>query len=236
MEPQLTWADAASAAARRLAVITAAGALVGLIVAGGGSRLAMSLLSALNPEADGIQSDDDFTIGQVTGATLNLLLVTTLIGIFGAGVYAAVRGLRTGWGRFDLLALTAGPAVVIGAIIVKTDGVDFTVLDPAPLAIALFLTVPAAYCLALVLLAERWLRPEGAWSRAGRWGYLPLALWIPLFPVLGVLAVGWAIGQAVQRAGGRMDHPALLWTARAGLVVVFALGLADLGRDTADLT
>lgn len=236
MERLPTWADAASEAARRLAVITAAGALAGLVVAGGGSRLAMFVLADLNPEADGIQSDDDFTMGQFTGATLNLLLVTTLIGVFGAGVYAAVRGLRTGWRAFDLLGLTVGPAVVVAAIIVKTDGVDFTLLDPAPLAIALFLAVPAAYCLALVLLAERWLRPEGAWARTGRWGYLPLALWIAIFPVFGALAAGWAIRQGIQRAGVRLDHPAVLWSARVGLVVVFALGLADLGRDTAELT
>jgi hypothetical protein len=232
-----SWSDAASDAARRLAIITAAGALVGLVVAGVGSRLAMSLLAHLNPDAHGVQSDDDFEIGRFTVSnTLKLLVTTTGLGLVGAAVYALVRGLRTGHRGFDLLALTVGPAVVVGSLIVHTDGVDFTRLDPPLVAIGLFVAVPAAYCLGLVLLAEWWLRPESAWSRSGGWGYLPLALWIPLFPILGVLANLWAAREALQRRVAALQHPAFVWVGRAGLTAAFVLGLVDLGQDAAELT
>ena len=42
-------------AARRLAAITLAGALLGVLVGGVGGRLAMLLLARLNPEATGVE-------------------------------------------------------------------------------------------------------------------------------------------------------------------------------------
>lgn len=237
--PGAGWRTSAEDALRRLATLSAAGALLGLVVAGVGSRLAMLLLARLNPQATGRQSDDDFTMGQFTvGNTVNLLVVTTVLGVLGAGVYAALRGLRTGVTWFDVLALSVGPGVVVGAVIVHTDGVDFRLLDPPLLAIALFVAVPAGYAGALAVLAERWLRSEG--TRARRWWTLtPLVLWIPLAPMFAVLALGWAAREGVRRTpagAATLGHPAAVWTARAALVALFALGLADLTRDTVELT
>ena len=38
------------------------------------------------------------------------------------------------------------------------DGIDFTVLEPALLAVALFVALPAAGAAATALLVERWMR------------------------------------------------------------------------------
>lgn len=62
----MSWRGAAELALRRLAAITVAGAVLGVLVGGVGGRLAMVLLAALNPRATGVTSDDGFTIGQFT--------------------------------------------------------------------------------------------------------------------------------------------------------------------------
>jgi len=233
-----TWMTWSTITARRLAAVTAAGALLGLVVGGIGGRLAMLLLARLNPDATGLQSDDDFTMGQFTGATFNLLVVATLLGVFGAGIYFVLRGLMIGPRWFQILSISVGPAVVVGSQIVHTDGVDFT-LDPPLLAIALFVLIPGAYAGLLTILAERWLADDGPFSRSPAWVALtPLVLWIPLAPILGVLVVGLAIIEAVRRTGrgaAVLAHPAWPRAARAALTVVFAVCLLDLTVDTSSL-
>ncbi len=77
---------------RRLAAVSWAGALLGLLVGGVGSRLGMMLLARLNPQATGVTSDDGFTMGQLSPQSVNLLVVTTLIGVFGAGCTSCCAG------------------------------------------------------------------------------------------------------------------------------------------------
>jgi hypothetical protein len=106
-------------------------------------------------------------MGQFTVSdTLNLLLVGTLLGVVGAGIYALLRGLRIGPRWFQVLTIGAGPAVVVGAMIVHTNGVDFRLLEPTWLAIGLFVAIPGIYAALLTLLAERVLHPGGWWERA----------------------------------------------------------------------
>lgn len=231
----------AELAARRMGAITAVGALLGLVVGGIGGRLAMMLLARLNPEATGVTSDDGFTMGQFTVSdTLNLLLLGTLLGVVGAGVYALLRGLRIGPRWFQVLSICVGPAVVIGALIVHTDGVDFQLLEPTWLAIGLFIALPGLYAALLTLLAERMLHPGGWWERAPLLlAVAPLVLWIgPAAPLLVILAAGWVAREGLRRthAGAVVvDHPALGWAARLGLAAIFTVGLLDLARDTAEL-
>src|SRR5688500_2198501 len=114
----------------------------------------MMLLARLNPEVSGITSDDGFTIGQFTlSDTAGLLVLATFIGVFGAGVYVVVRPLMIGPRWFQVLSVAGGAGVVAGAVIVHTDGVDFRLLDPAWLAIALFVAIPGTYAGLLTLAA-----------------------------------------------------------------------------------
>ena len=230
-----SWAVTAEHALRRLAAVTWAGALLGLLVGGVGSRLAMLLLARLNPEATGVISDDGFRMGQLTADTLNLLVVTTFIGVFGGGIYFVLRGLMIGPRWFQVLSISVGPAVVAGASIVHVDGVDFTTLEPAWLAIAMFVLIPGVYAALLTVVAERWLAPGGGFMTAPTWLALaPLVLWTPLLPFLGALLVGLVVLAAVRRTHGGgvlLSHPAWPWLLRAALAVLFTVALAGLVRD-----
>jgi hypothetical protein len=225
-------------ARRRLAVVTLAGALLGPLVGGGGGRLAMLLLARLNPEVDGLQSDDDFTMGQFTSATYNLLFVATVLGVVGGAAYLTLRGLMIGPRWFQVLSISLGPAVFVGSQIVHTDGVDFT-LDPVLLAVAMFVLIPGLYAALLTLLAERWLAADSALMRAPTWLMsLPLLLWVPAFPVLVALVVGFVALEAVRRTdsgASALARPTWPWAARGLLTVVFVLSLVGLIQDTASL-
>lgn len=223
-------------ALRRLAAVTAAAAVSGLLVGGVGSRLAMMLLAAMSPQATGVESDDGFVMGRFTvSGTANLLVAGTLIGILGGGVYAVVRHLMIGPRWFRIASLAAGSAVVVGSMIVHADGVDFTLLGPAPLAVALFVLVPGLYALLLTILAERWLRPDGGFLRAPRTTALaPLLLWIPLAPLLVLLAAGWLSARWIRRLpriGPAVTCPLVGWVARGALTVVFVVSLVSLVRE-----
>jgi hypothetical protein len=235
------WGGSARLAARRMGAMTAVGALLGLLVGGVGGRLAMMLLARLNPEVTGVTSDDGFTMGQFTVSdTLNLLVAGTLLGVVGAGIYALLRGLRIGPRWFQVLAIGAGPAVVVGAMIVHTDGVDFRLLEPTWLAISLFVAIPGIYAALLTLLAERVLQPGGWWQRVPfPLAVAPLILWIgPVAPLLIIVAAAWAAREGLRRTqtgAAVLDHPALGWAARFGLAAIFTIGLLDLAGDTAEL-
>ncbi|CAM3302946.1 hypothetical protein NODU109028_10355 [Nocardioides dubius] len=223
----LSWPQAAAAAIRRLAAVTAAGALLGVLVGGVGGRLAMLLLARLNPDASGVVSDDGFVMGRFTLAgSLNLLLVAGALGVLGAAIYLVLRPLLIGPRWFQVLAISLGPAVVVGEQLVHVDGVDFTLLEPVWLAIALFLLIPGVYTALLTLLAERWLAPGSAFWRGPLWlAALPLLAFGPLAPLLAPLAAGWLASEAVRRRnGGRIPAASVLaWAGRAALAVLFVV-------------
>jgi hypothetical protein len=219
-----SWRERAERDGRRLAAASTAGAVAGLLVGGGGGRLAMMLLAVRNPAATGLTSDDGFRIGQFTVAgTLNLFLATTLIGTFGGGAYLVLREFAIGPPWFRRLSLTAGPAVVVGSLLVHPDGVDFTALQPAWLAIALFVAIPFAYAVVLVGSGERLL---GSFSRAPRAALLVLLPWVVFFPLGAGLVVAWLVVRVRWIA----------WPVRFLLAVVFVFALVDMVRDIEALT
>lgn len=228
-------------AVRRLAVATAAGALCGLLVGGIGGRLAMLLLARLSPETTGIISDDGFLIGQFTVAgTLNLLAVCTIIGVLGGGVYLLTRGLMIGPRWFQVLSISIGPAVVVGAVLVHPEGVDFTFLRPTWLAIALFVAIPGFYAALLTVLGERWLRTDRRFLLAPRRVvFVPLILWLPLAPVLLVGVLGWVTVELLRRHPGSrvlVESPWVPWLIRLSFIFIFVFSLTTLVRDVAALT
>jgi hypothetical protein len=231
----MPWRASAEFAVRRLAAITVAGALLGVLVGGVGGRLAMMLLAAMNPRATGVISDDGFTIGQLTiGGTAQLLVVAGLLGLAGAFVYALLRGLMIGPRWFRVLSISVGSGVVVGALIVHTDGVDFTLLQPVSLTVGLFVAIPVVYAALLTLLAENWIA-EGGWPSRGRLrGVLAtLLLWLPLLPLLLVLAGVWLVAEWLRRQlePPGPSRPVLSWLARGVLAVVFVLALENLVSD-----
>jgi hypothetical protein len=235
-ESRPSWSTTIAGAVRRLGVVTLAGAVLGVLVGGVGGRLAMLLLARLNPEVEGRQSDDDFTMGQVSGATFNLLFFAMLVGIVGGAIYLVLRGLMVGPRWFQILSMSVGPAVVVGSQIVHPDGIDFT-LDPPLLGVAMFVLIPGIYAALLTTLAERWLADDSRLLRSPGWlPALPMLLWIPLAPLLIPLALGFLALEALRRSAvGAAVLAGSLWpnVARGLLAVVFALSLIGLIQDTA---
>lgn len=224
---------------RAVAAVVAAGLVLGVTVNGIGSRLAMMLLARLNPAATGRLSDDGFRIGQFDpGATLNLLSFTTAVGVLGGLVYLAVRPLRFGPRGFVLAAMAVGPAVVVGNLLVHVDGVDFTILQPAWLAIALFVALPGLFGLSMAVLAERWLAPDGWFATTRLRNVVPLLVPLLLPPLLFVAAAAVAAVRLLQGASDRWPRggQALRWLGRAGLVAITVVSLVDLVRKTTILT
>lgn len=159
---------------RRLGIGVLAGAISGVVVGGLGGRVFMLVLAELNPEDSGVLTDDGVPIGQFTvSGTLNLLVITTVIGVIGGLVFLALRGLRFGSPWFRVLSMPVGATIVVGSMLVHSDGVDFTLLQPVALGVAMTLAVPFLYTLLLAFLADRWIGDDG-----GRWRVRPELAWV----------------------------------------------------------
>jgi len=221
------------AAAEVLAKVTLVGALSGVIAVGVLGRLAMLLLAQLNPVATGVTSDDGFEMGQFTiSGSLQLAASGLQFGVIGAFFYLALRGLMVGPGWFRLLSISLGPAVVIGAIIVHTDGVDFNILEPVWLAALLFIGVPFAYCALLHLLSVRALRSDRPAPRPLL--FLGLVPWILLLPLTLILLGGFLALRAVRHGDAGRAFLARAWPGwvlRGGLVALVLVSVVDLVRD-----
>ncbi len=137
-------------------LIAAAGAGIGALTVGVISRAAMFLLIRLNPEADGVISDDGFEMGRFSvSGSLNLVVAGLLFGVLSAVFYLALERLRFGPAWFRTLSLSVGAGVVAGSMIVHSDGVDFTLLEPLALTVTLFLAIPVLHVALLDLAAVR---------------------------------------------------------------------------------
>jgi len=237
--PAQGWSEGALGAARTLSVITLVGAVLGLVVGGVLGRVAMFVLARLNPSTAGLESDDGFEIGQFTlSGSLNLLLFGAVLGVAGAGIYAAIRSLIIGPRWFQVLSIAVGAAVVVGEAVVHTDGVDFIALKPPLLAIAIFVAIPGLYAGALTVASERFLASQGTGNNTILLvlGLLP---WVPLFPLFLVLATGWALLQAAHRSDrtqALVANPAAMWIPRVLLIAFFLATLGGLAEDSLTLT
>ncbi len=225
---------------RKIAAAAWAGLAAGFVVLGWGSRLAMMLLARLNPQVTGLMSDDGFRMGEFNfDETVGLVLFGTFAGMVGGLIFLLLRDLRFGPPWFRTASMVVGPAVVGGNMLVHTDGVDFRLLDPAWLPIALFVALPGLYAWAVMTLADRWLEPDG-WFRTGsRWRLLML---IPAAPALLLFAgpVGFVLAHVTWRRSPRLQAIAtrqrVALAARLLLTAAFAISLVVLADKTIELT
>jgi len=225
-----------------LRVLTVAGIPTGVLVAGVGSRLAMLLLRVTSDDSvNGLESDDGFTIGEVTlSGTYNLLMLGATVGVIGAGAYRMVRPWLIGpnWLRRVTVALGAG--AVVGSMLIHADGIDFRALTPTWLAIGLFVALPATFALAVAVAVDRVEDPH-SWTRRPRIRWLLPLVCIVLFPfsllalvfsaaVLATLtAVGaWRDERSPERARA---HPAVVLVVRAAWLGIAVLGVLALVND-----
>ena len=138
--------------AATLAAGVSSGFIAGVLIGGVGGRVAMFVLR-LTSDASvrGVVSDDGFTIGRFSSETLFLVGVSAGLGILGGVFYLIVRDWLPSRARVPLMS--GYLAVVGGNGLIHPGGTDFTRLAPLPLAIGLFVMIPALYGLAMPWMA-----------------------------------------------------------------------------------
>jgi hypothetical protein len=223
----------------RMRVLIVAGILVGVLVAGVGSRLAMLVLRLTSPEqVHGLTSDDGFTIGQVTvGGTYNLLVLGSVVGVIGAGAYLLVAPRLVGPMWFRRLTVGAAVAAVVGSMLVHADGIDFHLLQPTWLAISLFVALPGLFGVAIGAAVDATSRPD-SWTACGRRRWLLPIVVVACFPpsaivlafALVVLALCSVARQATPIRRVRRSR-AYAFAVRVIWLVIAAAGLLALVND-----
>jgi hypothetical protein len=211
---------------------TATGWIVGLVVFGVGGRIVMRILALTSDQAvQGAFTDAGEEIGVISfEGTLALLVFGGLgAGTLGGFVYAGVRPVlpeRTA----PRLACCGVLGAVVGAfLLVNPDSVDFAILDPLWLAVALCVALGALGGVAFCAVGDR-LRPFYEGVRARGWRLVAFApmviLLIPFFAVVALL--GGAVWALSQRAPGSGRVRALArGVAVAGVAV---LAVVSVGR------
>ena len=193
------------------------------------------LVLRLTSDANGVTSDDGFTIGSVTVFdSLQLYAAMALAGAVNGALYVGARRLLPRRARVALWGAVG--AAVVGGLVVKTEGVDFVVLEPRWLAIAAFVALPGLAALAVAAVVERLARRE-PWQ-CSRWAALllvpaaPASLAVPLAAVGGATVLAGARIVPLRRlAGTTVARTAAVTVA---VVLVVAGGL-DVARDAAEL-
>ena len=208
-----------------------AGFVAGVIAGGVGSRLAMRIMALTSADAQGDMTEAGEVVGEVSlGGTIFLFAVGALLGIGGGLAYVALRrwlpSRSTGL-VFGLLVLA-----VSGRVLVDPDNIDFVILDPASLGIAMFAALPILFGLLVVPLQAR-LEPFFTKPRARIAtililiaGLLPLAIGGPLAVALVMLvAAGFLLARSetvrAMWASGTVD---IYGRALLGAAGVFGLG------------
>jgi hypothetical protein len=139
----------------------AAGATAGLVWGGIGGRIAMRVVFLTSDErVRGLESDDGFEIGPISGATMFLLIVTTIVGGFAGFGVGIIRTVTSGPTWAVAIGTSLATATFVGAIIVNPDGVDFRILDPLWLTVGLFVLIPGLWGATVVVVTERLLRSD----------------------------------------------------------------------------
>jgi hypothetical protein len=225
---------------RRLGAASLAGALAGVVVGGIGGRLAMLLLRLTSDASlHGLKTDDGFTIGIVSGETTFLLTITFVIGATGGVVYLATRSLVPERRRVWVWAALG--AAIGGAEILRPHGIDFTLLDPLPLAVAMFVAIPAAGAAATSILAERFLGPSSSSNRRNRWllGLPPFVLIAGVGPrtllAVTITLIFATLQPRLGRLGAFWSSPPVMWVGRGGLALAGAVASIALIQDVAEI-
>jgi hypothetical protein len=164
------------------------------------------------------------------------VIVTALIGVFAALLYLVARPFVARLGRATVPTMAVFYGLIGGAMMVHRDGIDFHVLEPAALAIVLFVAIWAGFGAVVVYLVGG-AAADGAWPQTRPWWLLGPPLLVLLFPpFLGVAIAGVAVNRTDAAAG-----PTRWWrVVRVGAYIVMPalliVGALDLAQDTTTLT
>jgi ABC-type transport system involved in cytochrome c biogenesis permease subunit len=179
---------------RSVAAALGVGAVVGLVVAGGGARLAMGLIALADDREDfGAITGSGAFVGEITfGGTVAVLATGMALGIVGALVYLALRSWLPARARYRSLVFVV---IVLGlGLFVTIDGNqgDFVFLNTA-VSIASFAAVLLLYALVVPPLIDR-LAPRTV--RRSPWAHGVVAAVLALSLLVGAPAVKHAFEYA----------------------------------------
>ena len=146
-------------AIRSVAAVFAAGVLSGLLVIGLVGRLVMRILGATSSDAQGVLTDADQIVGEITfGGTFGFLI---FVGLLGGIITTLAYLIFRSW-----LPANAGSAGLVSAVLVigffgvggsalSPENRDFQILTPKWLAIALVVGTGLLFALTFTALAAR---------------------------------------------------------------------------------
>jgi len=235
--PRRSRREVLTAAGAELLPSLLAAAIAGFLVAGVGGRLAMLLLRVTSgSDVVGLESDDGFVIGRVTTDTIGLVALVAVAATLSVGPIYTVARL---WfpQRWRSVAFAAFFGILGGGLLVHEDGIDFRVLTPQALAVALFVAIPLVFGVVLESLRGF---VESRLPQLPEWALLVLpvavlATFVLIAPPVGIaLSVG-ALGAVLlgqgDRLGTALRSDPVAWLGRLGMVAIAGLAGADLTRD-----
>jgi len=192
---------------KTLATGTLPGLIAGFFAFGLGSRIAMRVMAVTSgPGVQGAKTEAEEIVGKITlDGTMFLILAGTFIGGVAGLIYIAIkpwlpeqRGLRQL--TFSLVMLA-----IVGRMLVDSDNIDFEILSPAILAVAMFAALPLLYGYLFVSLHDRLapfvMRERSWWTAAALLipSLLPLLIGgpfslvlVPMALLVGWIASGWS--------------------------------------------
>jgi hypothetical protein len=190
-----------------------AGLIVGVIAFGIGGRVVMRISALLNPEREGVLTENGNVIGEITlDGTLELIFFA---GVFGGMLAGFVWVIVREWLPSDpsqRVSTAALAAVCLGSFAVLTEGArDFQVLSPAWLHLTMFLLL-IALAGAVIALADPVLDGLLPHGRLAGWVYGILAL------PIGLMALSVLL-QAL------LTERILLWLLAAGIILILIASL-----------
>ena len=179
---------------RALLVALAVGALVGVVVAGGGARLAMRLIALADDREDfGQITSSEAVVGEITfGGTVFVLLTGMALGIFGAFMYLSLRAWmpsRRGYRSMSFVLIVVGFGL---SLTIDGNQGDFVFLNTG-LSIVSFAVVLMLYALIVPPLIDRLAPPT---TRPTLWGHGVVICVLALSLFAGALAVEHAFEYA----------------------------------------
>jgi hypothetical protein len=228
---------------RTVVIGVVGGGLAGILVGGFGGRLIMRLLAATSgPSAQGLITQADETVGEVTlNGTLALVVFGGLaLGVAGGVAYVAIRRWLPSPAWLSGLAFGALILAMTRPVDLLDPGnVDFVILRPKGLAVVLLLVLPLFYGVVLAAVVERLDRSYPLLSArpAAIAAYTPLVVFaVPFLAaillVVLVLAAGLHQADAIRR---RWRSTAVDRAGRALLALAGLAGGAWIGTSVADI-
>ena len=224
---------------RRAWLAGSAGGFAGFLIGGVCGRLAMFILRLTSDDfVRGVESDDGFTIGRFSLATGFLLIITAALGSIAAVAYMSIRpALPSRWRRAIWATLCGA---IGGTTIIHSDGIDFNLLEPTALAIAMFIAIPAAGGWLMAYFIDRW---QPWWAKNRRKTAIASVAVVPVALagvgiVPGAVIVATAVVAVLAQVGMLRriaTHVAVRGAVCVGLAALGVLALVDLSGDVRTL-